>query len=159
MLKRGMVRTAGAAALRIPHPITRVIGAGIIAYEVGSEIYRNLTNYSKGGKDAVTRGARGGGGRGSGPGRVTREYGKGEYWDGLRTSKNDPSLEALKRKSGGEVRFDGEYYYKFDPFHKTQKVHLHKYRYERGNRYKLIGEVDPVTGKTIRCVNGEIDIW
>jgi hypothetical protein len=108
----------------------------------------------RGGKGKGKRGS-----SGSGPGRVTGEYGKGGYWEGLRTSKNDPSLEALKRKSGGEVRFDGEYYYKFDPFHKTQKIHLHKYRHERGNRYKLIEEVDPVTGETLKGIKGKVEIW
>jgi hypothetical protein len=90
-----------------------------------------------------------GGGKdtGSGSGRSNLEYGKGEFWDKLKTSKDDASLEALKRKSGGEVRFDGKHYYKFDPFHKTENVHLHKYRHEGSNRYRLIENVDPVTGK------------
>ena len=55
----------------------------------------------------------------------------------------------------GQSRF----FYRFDPAHKLDKVHLHKYKHLGGNKYKLIEEVDPETGNTIRYVNGDIEIW
>ena len=42
---------------------------------------------------------------------------------------------------------------------KTEKVHLHKYKKVGSNKYKLIAEVDPETGDTIKYVNGEVEIW
>jgi hypothetical protein len=90
--------------------------------------------------------------------RTERKYGEGEFWDKLKTSKDDESLRALSRKSDGQVRSDGKYFYKFDPKHRTKGVHLHKYERVR-NKYKLIENVDPASGKTLKLIDGEAETW
>jgi len=86
--------------------------------------------------------------------RAEREYGKGKYWNELSRNAN------LSKKSKGQTRVDAEGdAYKFDPKHKTTKVHLHRYRHKGGNKWKLIEEVDPETGETIRSINGDVEIW
>ena len=55
---------------------------------------------------------------------------------------------------------DRGFFYRFDPMHKTDKVHLHKYQHLGGDKYKLIEERDPDTGDLMRIVtNGKIEIW
>jgi hypothetical protein len=145
--------TVGAVAFRRVRPI-------IVALGVGYGVYQNIINYSKGGKDAVTRG---GSGTGSGPGRVTGEYGKGGYWESIAptTKAETVRLANLAKKSVHKqrIRFDGEYYYQFDPFHKVQKVHLHKYKHLSGNRYQLIENIDASTGQVIKQIKGAIEVW
>jgi hypothetical protein len=94
-----------------------------------------------------------------GSSRAMPEYGKGEFWDSLKSAKDDQSLINLRQKSGGgEVRFDGKYYYKFDQAHKTHKVHLHKYQRE-GKNVRLIQEIDPENGQIINDVKGIPEPW
>ena len=38
------------------------------------------------------------------------------------------------------------FFYRFDPAHKTDKIHLHKYQMVGSDKYKLIEEIDPETG-------------
>jgi hypothetical protein len=144
------IHTAGAMALQ------RVAPMLLAATEVGNSIYENLINYAKGGKDAV---GKGGSGAGRG-GRVTREYGKGKYWEGLKTKSQDSRLIAISRKAKADIRMDQDgFFYKFDPAHKTAKVHLHKYRDLGSNRYRLIEEVDPVNGVGKVVTDGGVEIW
>jgi hypothetical protein len=164
------VQTAGAVALRSAASAARAIpyvGAVVIGVEVANEVckgltgeglYENLINYAKGGKDAVGRSKSSG--LGSGPGRVTPKYGKGEYWEGLKTKSQDSRLIAISRKAKADVRMDQDgFYYKFDPAHKTAKVHLHKYRDLGSDRYKLIEEVDPANGVSKTVTDGGVEIW
>jgi hypothetical protein len=156
MLKRGMVRTAGAAALRIPHPITRAIGAGIIAYEVGSEIYRNITNYSKGGKDAVTKGARGGG---SGPGRVRIQNTPQEVKSYLKGLKEKGVLDSGRKCAGDHYayKFTRDCEYKGIKFKKDQFVsedtRHHEIEWFRNKDYHL-GSVEPKGGTMYKAGKG-----
>ena len=61
--------------------------------------------------------------------RVSIEYGKGKFWESLKTKLQDSRLIAISRKAKADIRMDKDgFFYKFDPFHKTTKVHLHKYR-------------------------------
>lgn len=90
--------------------------------------------------------------------RVILEYGKGKFWDGLKSGKEDQRLVHLKRKAKCEIRTDGTYFYKFDPAHQSAKVHLHKYRHQGGDKYKLVAEVNPETGE-VKLINGDCEIW
>ena len=73
--------------------------------------------------------------------RIERAYGKGKYWSGLSRNAN------LSKKSKGQTKVDAEGdAYKFDPKHKTTKVHLHRYRHKGGNKEQFIhaGFTQPV---------------
>ncbi len=54
-----------------------------------------------------------------------------------------------KEFGGGEMRTDGVYIYRFDPAHKTGKIHLERYRKIRSNVWQGYGEIDPDTGDLI----------
>ena len=91
--------------------------------------------------------------------RVVLEYGKGEFWEALKTKRQEPRLIALSRNAKADIRMDNNgFFYKFDPMHKTFKIHLHKYQHLGSNKYKLIEEVNPVTGKC-KIISGEIERW
>ncbi|MDR2666805.1 MAG: hypothetical protein LBB34_01650, partial [Holosporales bacterium] len=133
----------------------------------GEGLYENLINYAKGGKDAVGKSRSSG--LGSGPGRVTPKYGKGEYWDKLVTDKASAGkagikpkdvgtilgkIQRAKRQIGGDIRADAQgNLYKFDPAHKSSKVHLERIE-EREGKFVGTGEVDPVTGKVAPLKDG-----
>jgi hypothetical protein len=78
----------------------------------------------------------------------------------LKTKAHDSKLIAISRRAKADIRMDRDgFLYKFDPAHKTAKVHLHKYRDLGSNRYQLVEEVDPVSGTGKLVTNGGIEIW
>jgi hypothetical protein len=90
--------------------------------------------------------------------RVMRAYGEGKFWNKLK-DVNDPDIRRKLGKinkqafSGGQIRSDGTFIYKFDKAHQSSKVHLEVYEKVRNNVYKITEERDPETGATIRKIN------
>jgi hypothetical protein len=154
------VHTAGAMALQRVAPIL------LAATEVGNSIYENLINYAKGGKDAVGKSGSAGRGR-TAPRkeRVIRKFGSGEHWDKLITDQASASragikpkavdkilgrIERAKRRIGGDIRADARgNLYKFDPAHKSSKIHLERIEEESG-KFWGTGEVNPETGEIMK---------
>jgi hypothetical protein len=152
-LKRSAVSAGVTMVLR--HPAFAALAIAVEGYN----IYKSFTEYMEGGKDAVTRNCSSRSGP-SKPPRADLEYGKGKFWEGLKTKKDDSTLVAISRKAKADVRMDSNgFFYKFDPAHKITKVHLHKYRHLGSGRYQLIEEVDPVSGARKIITDGKVEIW
>jgi hypothetical protein len=93
--------------------------------------------------------------------RAMPKYGEGEFWDSLKTKKQDQSLIKLIKKSRNkeEIRTDGKgHYYQFDNFHKEHDVHLHEY-IKKGNDAIPINEIDPTDGHIICPMKGIAEHW
>lgn len=91
--------------------------------------------------------------------RIVLEYDKGEFWEALKTRRQEPRLIALSRNAKADIRIDNNgFFYKFDPMHKTFKIHLHKYQHLGSNKYKLIEEANPATGEG-KVIPEEVERW
>lgn len=95
--------------------------------------------------------------------RVTRIFGTGKFWNSLIVTSTKIDLGRLAKKAGnrGKIRMDSNgFFYRFDPAHQTDKIHLHKYQHLGGDKYKLIEEIDPETGGLIKSlIDGKVEIW
>lgn len=97
--------------------------------------------------------------------RVVRVFDHGKFWDSkfdiqTRNRFGDMARKYHKR-THRNIRFDEDGFgYEFDKMHRTEKVHLHKYRNVGGDKWKLIEEIDPETGELMKVVkDGKIEQW
>jgi hypothetical protein len=85
--------------------------------------------------------------------RVMRAYGEGKFWNKLK-DVNHPDIRRKLGKinkqafSGGQIRSDGTFIYKFDKAHQTSKVHLEVHT-KTAEGWKPYMEYDPETGYEI----------
>ena len=93
-------------------------------------------------------------GNGSSTRAGTTGYKSGKKWNSL-TDVNTPNAERqighINKQAfgGGQMRTDGEFVYRFDPAHKTGKIHMEVYKKIGSNRWQPYAECDPSTGNII----------
>ena len=119
---------------------------GTVAAELGLEaqrLYKKADNFFK---KKASESAK--------PRLGTSGFKEGKYWSGL-NPVNTPAANSQIGKinkqafGGGEIRTDGTYVYRFDPAHKTGKIHIEMYRKIKDNHWRAYAERDPRTGETI----------
>lgn len=116
----------------------------------------------EGGKNAVNKKAGGDPKHTTGeakPRLGTSGYKSGSKWADLKpvnTPETTRQIGKINKQAfgGGEVRTDGEYVFRFDPAHKTAKVHMERYKKIRNGVWQGYGEIDPKTGSVLE---GSID--
>ena len=84
----------------------------------------------------------------------TSGYKGGSKWTDLKpvnTPETTRQIGKINKQAfgGGEVRTDGEHVFRFDPAHKTAKVHMERYKKIRNNHWRADAEIDPQTGEPI----------
>ena len=142
-LVRQAVKTAACVALQRVAPKLLAASGAALAWE-------NFVSFMKGGKNAVKKTTAGE----ATPRLGTSGYKGGQKWTDLKPVNTPETTRQIgkinKQAFGGvEVRTDGEYVFRFDPAHKTAKVHMERYKKIRNNHWRADAEIDPNTGDVI----------
>lgn len=142
-LARQAVKTAACIALQRVAPKLLAASGAALAWE-------NFVSFMKGGKNAVKKTTAGD----PKPRLGTSGYKSGPKWADLKpvnTPETTRQIGKINKQAfgGGEVRTDGEHVFRFDPAHKTAKVHMERYKKIRNNHWRADAEIDPQTGEPI----------
>ena len=142
----GPAELALSAARTVGAIVLERVAPKLLAAKAVGDAWDSFLSYMKGGKQEVSRKVN--------ERRGTTGYKSGKTWDSL-TSVDSPAMQKKIGKinkqafGGGQMRTDGEYLFRFDPSHKTGKIHMERYRKVRNNVWQGYGEIDPVTGAEI----------